>query len=312
MKYCTPTVSGKNKPVCFSKKSLLLIINAWNTFNINNPIIYNSKDSINTLINKINEKFEKTINKKNIYWAWTDILKEYAIKTGNTKIKNDMKTIEDNELRPSQPDDWVDNPIEWLSNFDIEKVLKQYENISSFKYKFHGVFSIDFAKKINNTCLYSKSYCNINIKHLIDTYNIKYFGFITNLSKHNEPGTHWTSSFFIFDPTIQSYGGYYYDSTSAKMPNDLIDVFNDIKKQAENIFKKPFNIHINKKQHQFSNTECGVFSITFQTRFLLLLRKNKKTATFDKVINHPDLTDNKMKELRFKFFRPNINYLQKI
>ena len=311
MEFCSPTTSGKSKSICFSKKSLLLIINAWNTFNASNLIIFNPNDSPNTLVNKINEKFESTLKKKNIYWAWTDILKSYAKKHGNSKIIADMNSIENNELRPSQPSDWVDNPVEWLSNFDIEKVLKQYEKIPEYKYKFYGVFSIDFGIKTGNTCSFS-SHCNIDIKKYTLKDKFKYFGFITNLSKHNQQGTHWTSSFFVFDPSIPSYGGYYYDSTSGKIPNDLISVFNDIKKQAEEIFKKPFPIHINKKRHQRSNTECGVFSITFQTRFLLLLRKNKKTATFERVINHSHLTDDKMKELRFKFFRPHINYLKKI
>lgn len=311
MEFCSPTTSGKNKSICFSKKSLLIIINAWNTFNASNLITFNSNDSSNTLVNKINEKFESSLKKKNIYWAWTDILKSYAKKHGNSKIVSDMNSIEMNELRPSQPSDWVDNPVEWLSNFDIEKVLRQYEKIPEFKYKFYGVFSIDFGVKSGNTCSFS-SHCNIDIKKYTLKDKYKYFGFITNLSKHNQQGTHWTSSFFVFDPTIPSYGGYYYDSTTGNIPKDLISVFDDIKKQAEEIFKKPFPIHINKKRHQRSSTECGVFSITFQTRFLLLLRKNKKTVTFDKVINHSDLNDDKMKQLRFKFFRPHINYLKKI
>jgi len=310
MNFCSPTSNGKKKKICFSKKSLILIINAWNTFNPMKKIIYTDNENINSLINKINEKFENSLKKKNIYWAWTDILKEYAKKIGNYKIVEDMKSIELNELRPSQPNDWVDNPVEWLSNFDIEKVMKQYEKIPEFKYKFYGVFSIDFGIKNNNTCSFS-SYCNINIKKLI-TNNISYFGFITNLSKHNEPGTHWTSSFFVFDPNIPSYGAYYYDSTTGNIPTDLIPFFNDIKKQIEDIYKKPFPIIYNQKRHQRSNTECGVFSITFQTRFLLLLKNNKNTATFQKVISHPDLNDNKMKKLRFSFFRPNINYLKKI
>jgi len=307
MNYCSPSLSSKNKKICFSKKSLLLIINAWNTFNINNKISFTPNDSINTLFSKINIEFEKKLNKKNTSWAWTDILKSYAKKNNNYKIINDMKSIEIKELRPSQPHDWVSNPVEWLSNFDIEKVLKQYENIPAFKYKFYGVFSIDFGIKNGNTCSFS-SHCHIDINNILKN-NKKYFGFITNLSKHNEIGTHWTSSFFIFDPDIPSYGGYYYDSTTGNIPNDLINVFYDIKKQAETIFKKPFPIYINKNRHQNSNTECGVFSITFQTRWLLLLRKNKNSVSFDKVISHPDLTDDKMKSLRFKFFRPHINYL---
>jgi hypothetical protein len=311
MEFCSPTTNGKKKKTCFSKNSLILIANGWNSFNPTNKIIFNSKEGINSLLSKINEKFEITLKKKNIYWAWTDILKSYARKVGNSKVFDDMKSIEMTELRPSQPSDWVKNPVEWLSNFDIEKVMKQYENIPAFKYKFHGVFSIDFGIKNGNTCSFS-SHCHINVKNLITNNKIKYFGFITNLSKHNEAGTHWTSSFFVFDPKLKCYGGYYYDSTTGNIPNELKPVFDDIKRQAEEIFKKPFPIYINQTRHQRSNTECGVFSITFQTRFLLLLKNDKKNASLEAVVSHPDLTDDKMKKLRFLFFRPNINSLKTI
>jgi len=309
MEFCSPIVSINKKKVCFTKNSLILIIKAWNNLNPNNIILFNKTDNINTILNKIDDKFSNILNKKNTYWAWTDIIKIQAKKLSKTNIINDMISIENNFLRPSQPKEWVENPVEWLSNFDIDKVLRQYEAISNFKYKFLGVFSIDFAKKKDNVCMFS-NFCNINIKDIIKDNKIKYLGFITNLSKTNEIGTHWTSSFFVLDPNIPSYGGYYYDSTTGKIPNDLISVFSDIKQQCEFLFKKPFNIYINNIRHQRSNTECGVFSIAFQTRWLLLLRKNKK-ITFDKIINHPDFNDTNMKKLRYKFFRPNINYLKK-
>ena len=65
----------------------------------------------------------------------------------------------------------------------------------------------------------------------------KYFGFVTNLCKFDEPGTHWTSSFFILDPELDSYGAYYYDSVGRKIPPLLKPVFIDIQKQM-NMFQK--------------------------------------------------------------------------
>lgn len=308
MEYCSPLVSTKNKKICYSRKSLLTIIKSWNILNHNNKIIINKSDNSEILLKKIDDKFKEILNKKNTYWAWTDIIKFLAKNQLNYKIIEDIKKIENTELRPAQPKEWVENPVEWLSNFDIEKVLRQYEAEKTLKYKFLGVFSIDFGLKKNNVCLIS-NHCIINIKKIIESKK-KYLGFITNLSKSHEPGTHWTSSFFILDPKIKSFGGYYYDSTTGRIPNDLIPVFLDIKKQIEEIYKKPFNIYINNKLHQRSNTECGVFSIAFQTRWILLLRKNKNT-TLEDVVNHRDFSDEYMKKLRYKFFRPNVNYLKK-
>jgi len=299
--FCSPTVSKTKKAFCYSKSSLLKIIKAWNVINPSKKIIINEDDNLTTIINKIDEKMELISHKKKAYWSWIDIIKNLAYKMNQFKIFDEMKSIEKNDLRPSQPKEWIKNPTEWLSNFDIEKVLHQYDRIPENNYKFLGVYSIDFgltAKKL------------LDIKPILKN-NVKYIGFITNLSKSNEPGTHWTSSFFVLDPSLPSYGGYYYDSTAHDIPSDLRIVFKNIKIQCEKIFKKPFKIYTSKIIHQRSNTECGMFAIAFQTRWILKLKKNKNT-TFIDIIKYSGYTDKVMKYLRYKFFRPNINYLKTI
>lgn len=302
MEFCSP--SANNRKFCYSRESLAKIIKIWNFLNPNNKLSINSNDTINDIIYKLDLKFKKILNKDKTYWAWIDILKHNARSINNNKIVNELINIEKKDLRPSQPKEWVKNPVEWLSNFDIIKVMKQYEDIPENKYKFLGVFSIDFGLKKNGVCQFS-NFCNINIKSIMESKDIKYIGFITNLSKSNEPGTHWTSSFFILDPTLSSFGGYYYDSTTGGLPKDLEPVFLDIKNQAEKLFKKKFPILINNIRHQRSNTECGIFSIAFQILWLNYLKKNKNT-TFETIIKQKEYTDAKMKKLRFAYFRPNI------
>ena len=306
--YCSPSLTKKEKIFCYSKISLSKIIKAWNFIYPNNKILITKTDSLDIIIKKIDEKISLVTHKKRAYWAWIDIIKSLARKINNYGILNDMKDIEKKDLRPSQPKEWVKNPTEWLSNYDIDKVLHQYDKIPENNYKFLGVFPIDFGLKDKNGSCLIDSKCVINIKQLIN-HNIKYIGFITNLSRSNEPGTHWTSSFFVLDPDIPSFGGYYYDSTSGDIPVDLRIVFSDIKKQTEKIFKKPFKIYTSKIIHQKSNTECGMFSIAFQTRWVLLLKKDKNTV-FSDIIKYSGYTDNVMKYLRNKFFRPNISYLK--
>jgi hypothetical protein len=74
---------------------------------------------------------------------------------------------------------------------------------------------------------------------------------------------------------------------------------------------KKFNIKVSNIEHQKSNTECGIFSITFQTRWLLLLKKKGYNVKFIDVINFRKMNDNVMKTLRFRFFRPNIQSILK-
>jgi hypothetical protein len=305
MSYCSPTAD--NKVFCYCLNSLQKIALSWNFLKPKNKIIFELSDSSNVLYKKIADK----INVGNNYWAWIDIIK-FINNNKNLKISQIMKEIELKELRPSQPIEWINNKTEWLSNFDIEKVLLQYQYDKSLLYKFHGVFTIDFGIKTNSgRCKYSND-CNIDMKSIINS-NKKFFGFITNLCRYNEPGTHWTSSFFVLDPNIKSYGAYYYDSVKRPIPKLLLPVFNDIKKQMETLYPfKPFKINVSNIAHQKSNTECGIFSITFQTRWLLLLkRKGYNNVVFNDVISFKKMNDNVMKNLRFKFFRPNINSLLK-
>ncbi len=306
MSYCSP--GTKNKKYCYSYNSLKMIANAYNYIKPFDKITIDTDSD--KLYSNIKQKFDKyLILNDNNHWAWLDIIKVLN-KNKNYKISKVMKTIEIKELKPSQPIEWIHNKTEWLSNFDIEKVLIQFENDKTNKYKFHGVFTIDFGlKNKDGTCKYYTN-CDIDIKKLIKS-GKKYLGFITNLCKFNEPGTHWTSSFFIIDPTYDNYGAYYYDSVKRPIPSLLKPVFHDIKKQMHKIYPhKKFNIYINNVAHQKSNTECGVFSIAFQTRWLTLLRKNKQTNFLD-IINFKRLNDDVMKMLRNKFYRPNIRTILK-
>jgi hypothetical protein len=314
MSFCSPTAT--NKTFCYSLDSLHKIASAWNFIYKDNPnkqIIIHSNDNTDQLYEKIKDKMRFFLkNTNNSYWAWIDIIKILnKNKTKNNDISVKMKEIEKKELRPSQPIEWINNKTEWLSNFDIDNVLTQYSNDKSLSYKFHGVYTIDFGVKNSNGK--SKYYRNseINMTNIIKS-GYKYFGFVTNLCKHDEPGTHWTSSFFVLDPSLNVYGAYYYDSVKRPIPLLLKSVFNDIKKQMETIYpSKKFNIKINNKQHQNSNTECGIFSIAFQTRWLILLLQNATNAKFEDVINFDKMKDNIMILLRQRFFRPNIKSILK-
>lgn len=309
MSFCSPT--AENKKFCYSFDSLLKVALAWNHLKPKDKIIIIKNNDSQILYDKIKEKLCKfTKTNDDNYWAWIDIIKMLN-NNKNPKITSVMKSIEKKELRPAQPIEWITNKTEWLSNFDIDNVLTQYEANKELFYKFHGVFTIDFRLKTSTgVCKYYDN-CDINMKNIINSNN-KYFGFVTNLCKYDEPGTHWTSSFFILDPSLNSYGAYYYDSVKRPIPKLLKPVFIDIQKQMNSIYPhKKFNIHTSNIAHQHSNTECGVFSIAFQTRWLSLLTIDAKKASFKTVIEFNKMNDDVMKLLRFRFFRPNSNTILK-
>jgi len=239
------------------------------------------------------------------YWHWPYIIKKLQ---NDEKIIRDIKKFENKELVPERPQSWYNNPKTWLSNYDIQNVMIQYHNCKKYKYNFLGVFPIDFSMiDSNGVCMYSK-FCTIDIKKLSKKYS--FIGFITNLDKHDEPGSHWTSTFIVIDPKLPTYGAYYYDSTGYRgIPAYLENFMNSIEIQCKTLNpNKEFKVNINKKQHQYKNTECGVFSIIFQIRWLNKHIVKKNNTSFEEILGNPYLNDDTMLKLRQSLFRPNSSF----
>jgi len=230
-------------------------------------------------------------------------------------MQQNIKLIEKTELRPEMPAQWYKNPIEWLSNYDIDDVMVQYNNEKKYCYSFLGVFPIDFSEEDKfGRCLYSHI-CSLDLKKYTSK-GIKYLGLITNLDKHDESGSHWTSTFIIIDPKNKSYGAHYYDSNAISIPHYVKKFILNIKKQlAKKYPKVPFTITSNTKRHQMKNTECGMFSMAYQIRWINALLKYKqlklKSPYEDSnfrlnIVNDNNITDSKMEENRKYLYRPNL------
>ena len=308
-RYNSPVAS--NNPRVFSKKSLIELIKAWNRYK-QDKIIYKESESVIELSDKLNEKIRPICDDKQ-YWCWPTALQRIAT---DDKTKHIMKIIADYELRPEMPKEWVKNPIEWLSNYDIEAVMQQYNDDKKYKYAFLGVFPIDFSEEDKfGRCLYSHI-CNLNIKRYINK-GIKHLGFITNLDKHNQSGSHWTSTFIILDPRNKSYGAHYYDSTAKQIPSYVVKFMNNIKKQCNVIFPKyKFRITYNNLQHQKKNTECGMFSMVYQISWLNYILDYKKLKAKNPyedqsipnvIVSDSTITDSVMELHRKVIFRPNFD-----
>ncbi len=298
-------------PTLFKKSSLIKLIDTWNSCK-NNKIIYKKTDSSKKLSELLNEHMKNICDDKQ-YWCWPGVIRRLA---KDPNMKENIKLIEKTELRPEMPTEWYKNPIEWLSNYDIEDVMIQYDNDKKYKYSFLGVFPIDFAVQDKfGKCLYSHI-CSINIKKYINK-GIKHIGFITNLDRHDQSGSHWTSTFIIIDPLNKSYGAHYYDSNAMEIPKYIKTFLNNIKNQMNNIYpKKTFIISHNIKRHQMKNTECGMFSMAYQIRWLNAILKYKKLKLAspykdnnfkNNIINDKNITDEKMEESRKYLYRPNLN-----
>jgi hypothetical protein len=289
MSFCSPLAKDQEK--CFSPEDLQIFVNIYNKYFPN---------KIKTIsYNGINNKLKDTVGNKKHY-LWFDYLCQYCSYAECQTLNN----ITDNRLLPKKPAEWYKNKTAWLSNFDIEDVLVHYHKCKKYNYEFVGVFSVDFAvKDPNGKCKYYENKCTPNIPLNVKN-NKKYLGIVTNLDRYDQGGSHWTSIFIVIDPQLPAYGIYYYDSGGNGIPPLIMLYLTEVKKQLYKLYPtRRCNIKENKKQYQRTSTECGMFALTYQIRWVTKLFKNKNTLEPD-VLDNRVMTDQEMIQSRDKIFSP--------
>ena len=121
--------------------------------------------------------------------------------------------------------------------------MKQYED--KYKnFKMIGVFPIDFRTKLGPTCV-SPIMCKLSISDLIKNKKNK-LGFVFNLDKHYQSGSHWTSMFINLNNKSKNFGAFYYDSVGNKPPREIFDFIKILQKQSKKVFNTNLPFKYNK------------------------------------------------------------------
>ena len=290
---------------CFTLESLIKIASNYNKKNPDNQINLDLSKSelVEELKNRLSDKCsEQTC------WLRLDIVKA---------LDDDIK---EDTFRPVGPS----KKYEWLSTTHINDVISQYHTLYD-DFIFLGAVPLDFD---DIPVLGIK---NINFDNLIKEGKTK-FGLVINQDEHWKSGSHWVGLYIDFNQN----GIYYFDSVASpplkltkkfitkiakymynrkyneNLPiNNVLKIFKRLKDIPENEVKSflnkkkylknlvnDFDIRYNTIQHQFDNSECGVYSINF----ILDMVEGKK---FDEVINNVT-KDEEMNTNRKIFFR-NVN-----
>jgi len=273
---CSPKPKSEmNGFSCYTNKSLYKLRDLWNARHPDVKIINSSPREIHR---ELSEKFNGICNKES---CWLKQKSELG------KIDSDMA----DSFAPESPPEWKKNPYEWLSSVDIMNVMKQYEK--AYKcFDFIGPTPIDFdTRKLYGECVWDEL-CNFSIENQIKSGKTK-IGIIFNTDPHNKPGQHWISMFI----NIKKKRIFFFDSTGDKPPPEIMVLVNRIKEQGlglnpKYVFKFDSNEGV---EHQYGNTECGIYSLFFIVHML----EDKLTEHYLKTHILKDEYMNKFRKIYF-------------
>jgi hypothetical protein len=261
---CSPYPKGNNFS-CFSNDDLYKLKDKWNNSNPNSVIVVNDPKQIWLALKK---NLSNVCDKES---CW--------LKQGFVPSKESSAMLRDS-FAPESPEDWERNPNEWLSSVDIVNVMKQYEK--AFKcFEFLGPSPIDFnAKESYGECVWEEL-CHFNLEEQLRKGKTK-IGIIFNLDKHDEPGSHWVSLFI----NIKKSQIVFFDSAGEKIPARIKKFVNTVTSQGKKLVE-PIKFTFDQNhpiEHQYGNTECGVYSIYFIVHML----KDRTNAQYLKTHILPD------------------------
>jgi hypothetical protein len=246
---CSPKDKNEiNQFSCYTDVSLYKLRDLWNARHPEQKINTNDTKEIHHLLTKY---LSRSCNKES---CWLSQKHEFG------KLDNALSE----SFAPESPDEWKKNPNEWLTSVDITKVMKQYEK--AYKcFDFIGPTPIDFdTKKLYGECVWEEL-CNFSLAEQIKNGKTK-IGIIFNTDPHNKPGQHWISMFI----NIKKKNIFFFDSTGDPCPKQVMVFVNRIKEQGRKLNPKIlFDFDSNKGvEHQYGNTECGIYSLFFIVHML--------------------------------------------
>jgi len=188
---------------------------------------------------------------------------------------------------PRKPAEWKTNPNTWLTSRDILAVMKQYEKYYSC-FEFMGPSPIDYDTHMyDGECVWAEL-CEFNLKEQIKR-GKKKIGIIFNLDPHYKGGSHWFAC-FIHIPKRKLY---YFDSYGEPAEPQVLKLFKTIKEQGKTMNMDFEEVH-NNLRHQYSNSECGMYSLYFIVEML-------KDRTPEHFLKHR-IDDTLVERLRKQYF----------
>lgn len=230
-------------------------------------------DDLRYLRNLWNKRHpDDTINTDNVRNIHAELMKKNASKCADKEacwlrqpfVKESVgQQIRKFAFAPEAPKVWSKNPNEWLSSTEIEDVMGQYQKAYRC-FRFIGPSPIDFDKQVAGGTVFPEL-SDISLARL-QSEGIKKVGIILNTDPHDKGGQHWISMFINIPRGLV----YFFDSVGAAAPAEVMQLVERIKSQGAGLsppvtFKFDQNHPV---EHQYGNTECGIYSLFFIVHML--------------------------------------------
>lgn len=169
---------------------------------------------------------------------------------------SEKKAIEEDVFRPKMPSEWKTNMNTWLSDEDIRKAMRQYEEAFP-EFKFLEVVPIDFSaqdpyEKDKKKCIVD-SFCHVELASLKASGKTK-VGAVFNLDPSYKGGSHWVALFI----NINSHEVLYFDSYGLPPPEQISRFMRSLTLQDSKMQLKH-----NARRFQYKDSECGMYSMIF-------------------------------------------------
>ena len=280
-----------NKISCFDYDNLKTISLAYNKYMLK----HNSKNYIQQSI----------INSQNFELLLKELKGKLGCKDDLCILKHSfLQKINNQEIfyQRFKPEGPLNR--DWLSNWNIDQEMVRFQNHYNCLL-YTGTVSIDFNQKkmynIYKNVFHEKSHYNkmpcfyyyTNQCTVKNDNKINCIATIYNTAKRSDPGQHWIAT-FIKKTDYNTIQMYFYDSVGIKPPKVLDQFLYYLRKK---LFK---NYKIEKKynnvQHQYKNSECGVYCIDF------IDNMTSDSNSFDTYIDKKT-ADDAMNEKRKLYFR---------
>ena len=275
--HCAPSSKNDNTMTCYTDDKLLKMRNYWNS---RHPDAKISTKEPHKIWKQLRLNMKHICNTEKC-WLKQSFVKE----NGDDELLNYT-------FAPESPNSWNKNPNEWLTSTDIENVMSQYEHAYPC-FCFLGPSPIDFDKKQSRKKCVWDELCNFDIDTFLHK-GCNKIGIIFNTDPHYKSGSHWISVFI----NIKKGFIYFFDSVGDPVPKEIDIFMNRVMKQCSDK-----GIHIqrfdNKKKHQRSNTECGMYSLYF------IIQSIKDVHPEEKMKER--IPDEEMERFRKIYFTPSEN-----